>query len=167
MIGQQTTLGRTLRPRLRTDPQVLVVVAWLGLLLAFLVVAPLVLVLWFSFRTAGPGERGGTFTLSNYTETFLNPLTYELLLNTFWFSLGSIIIGLIIGVGVRVAHRAHEHPVPHLRVRVHRHQQRHAGEHVRHRVVLVLYPRTGLINQPFILWLGWTAGRSVRTTWGR
>ena len=54
MIGQQTTMGRTLRRGLRTDPQVLIVIGSLGALLAFLVVVPLVLVLWFSFRTGGP-----------------------------------------------------------------------------------------------------------------
>jgi iron(III) transport system permease protein len=158
MIGQQTTLGRTLRPRLRTDPQVLVVVAWLGILLAFLVVAPLILVLWFSFRTAGPGERGGTFTLSNYTETFLNPLTYELLLNTFWFSLGSIIIGLIIGVGFAWLIERTNTPMRTFGFVSIVINSAMPASMFAIAWVLVLYPRTGLINQPFILWLGWDRG---------
>jgi len=157
MIGQQA-IGRALRPRLRTDPQVLAGVAWLGALLAFLVLAPLVLVLWFSFRTAGPGERGGTFTLSNYVETFANPLTYELLRNTFWFSIGSIAVGLVIGVGFAWLIERTNTPLRNFGFVSVVINSAMPASMFAIAWVLVLNPRTGLVNLPFTALLGWDKG---------
>ena len=158
MIGQQTTVGRTLRQGLRTDPQVLIVIGSLGALLAFLVVVPLVLVLWFSFRTAGPGERGGTFTISNYVDTFLNPLTYELLINTFWFSVGSIIVGLIIGVGFAWLIERTNTPLRNFGFVSIVINSAMPAAMFAIAWVLVLNPRTGLVNLPFTAWLDWDRG---------
>ena len=157
MIGQQA-IGRALRPRLRTDPQVLAVVAWLGALLAFLVLAPLALVLWFSFRTAGPGERGGAFTLSNYVETFANPLTYELLENTFWFSIGSIAVGLVIGVGFAWLIERTNTPLRNFGFVSVVINSAMPASMFAIAWVLVLNPRTGLVNLPFTALLGWDKG---------
>ena len=156
MIGHMT--AARLRPRLRTDPQVAVLVSWLGLLLAFLVVAPLVLVLWFSLRSAGPGEGGGEFTLANYRETFGNPLTYELLLNTFWFSVGSIAVGLVIGVGFAWLIERTNTPLRNFGFVSIVINSAMPASMFAIAWVLVLNPRTGLVNLPFTAWLNWDKG---------
>ena len=156
MIGHMT--AARLRPRLRTDPQVAVLVSWLGLLLAFLVVAPLVLVLWFSLRSAGPGEGGGEFTLANYRETFGNPLTYELLLNTFWFSVGSIAVGLVIGVGFAWLIERTNTPLRNFGFVSIVINSAMPASMFAIAWVLVLNPRTGLVNLPFTAWLDWDKG---------
>lgn len=149
MIGQQTAGRRNWLQQRRLDSELLVVVGWLGLLLAFLVLVPLILVLWFSFRTAGPGQGEGAFTLSNYTETFLNPLTYELLLNTFWFSIGSIAVGLVIGVGFAWLIERTNTPLRNFGFVTVVINGAMPASMFAIAWVLVLNPRTGLINLPF------------------
>jgi iron(III) transport system permease protein len=156
--SQQSGLAR-LRTRFAVnDPQVFVVVLWLGALLAFLVVVPLILVLWFSVRTVGPGQPGGAFTLNNYRETFLNPLTYELLVNTFWFSLGSIFIGLIIGVGFAWLIERTNTPLRNFGFVSVVINGAMPASLFAIAWVLVLNPRTGLLNMPFTQLLDWDKG---------
>jgi iron(III) transport system permease protein len=156
--SQQSTLMR-LRLRLGiNDPQVLIVVGWLMALLGFLVVVPLVLVLWFSLRTVGPGQPGGAFTLNNYRETFLNPLTYELLVNTFWFSLGSIAIGLIIGIGFAWLIERTNSPLRNFGFVSVVINGAMPASMFAIAWVLVLNPRTGLLNMPFTQLLDWDKG---------
>ena len=156
MIGH--TAAARLRPRMRTDPQVVAVVSWLGVLMAFLVVVPLLLVLWFSLRSAGPGESGGEFTLANYRETFGNPLTYELLLNTFWFSVGSIVVGLVIGVGFAWLIERTNTPLRNFGFVSIVINSAMPASMFAIAWVLVLNPRTGLVNLPFTNWLDWDKG---------
>ena len=158
MLGQQTAGRRIRLPWRGTDPQVLIVVGSLGVLLAFLVLVPLILVLWFSLRTAGPGEPGGTFTLENYAETFLNPLTYELLINTFWFSLGSVIVGLIIGVGFAWLIERTNTPLRNFGFVSIVINSAMPASMFAIAWVLVLNPRTGVVNMPFTVLLDWDKG---------
>ena len=158
MLGQQTAGRRIRLPWRGTDPQVLIVVGSLGVLLAFLVLVPLILVLWFSLRTAGPGEPGGTFTLENYAETFLNPLTYELLINTFWFSLGSVIVGLVIGVGFAWLIERTNTPLRNFGFVSIVINSAMPASMFAIAWVLVLNPRTGVVNMPFTVLLDWDKG---------
>ena len=89
----------------RPDGRVVVLGAVTGLVL-YLTVIPLLVMFWFSIRTAGPGEAGGTFTLENYAEAYLNPTTYSLLANTAIFVAGSTMVGLYRRCGICVARRA-------------------------------------------------------------
>src|SRR4051812_35187055 len=84
--------------RLALDRENLIMLA-VGLLVAYITVIPLAVMIWFSIRTTGPAEVGGTFTLNNYIEAYLNPTTYQLLGNTFLFAGGSTILGMALGVG--------------------------------------------------------------------
>ena len=139
------------------DFEVLAVLGSLGALLAFLVVVPLVLVLWFSFRSGGPTEDGG-LTLQNYRDTFLNPLTYELMVNTLVFSFGSIIVGLIIGVGFAWLFERTDTPLRNFGFVTVVLNSAMPAALFAIAWVLVLNPRTGLINLPFTMWLGWDKG---------
>ena len=52
-------------------------------IIAYLVLAPIIFLLWSSFRTALPTPANpGLFTLRNYTFVYSNPATYTLFLNT-------------------------------------------------------------------------------------
>ncbi len=158
MIGQSAAGRLIRRPRLGADPQVLAVVGGLGALLGFLVLVPLVLVLWFSLRTTGPGERGGEFTLQNYANTFANPLTYELLVNTFWFSIGSIAVGLVIGVGFAWLIERTNTPLRNFGFVSIVINSAMPASMFAIAWVLVLNPRTGLVNLPFTVLLDWDKG---------
>ena len=71
--------------------------AGLFLLLAVLVGVPVVMVALMSLRTGFPGE-GGPLTLENYYEVYLDPATYEILLNTTYFAFASVAVTLIFAV---------------------------------------------------------------------
>src|SRR5215211_3496922 len=82
----------------RPDGRTVILAGVTGLVL-YLTVIPLLVMAWFSVRTAGPGELGGTFTLDKYAEAYLNPTTYRLLANTAVFVAGATLVGLSLGVG--------------------------------------------------------------------
>ncbi len=158
MRAPQITERYVRNPWRGTDPRLFAVVASLLALLAFLIVVPLVLVLWFSIRTNGPGEVGGSFTLSNYADTFLNPLTYELLINTFWFSLGSVAVGLSIGVGFAWLIERTNTPFRNFGFVAVVINGAMPASMFAIAWVLVLNPRTGVVNMPFTTLLGWDKG---------
>jgi iron(III) transport system permease protein len=66
-------------------------------LVVYLVVSPLGMLIYCSFRTVGPGDPG-PFTTVNYVRAFLSGQTYQLLFNTVKFSFVSLIIGVPLGV---------------------------------------------------------------------
>jgi iron(III) transport system permease protein len=72
---------------LRQDPQVLLI-AIIGLLIAYLSLSPTVMLLYGSFLSKPLGVPGD-FTLSHYINAYSDPLTYTLLLNSFAFAAGS------------------------------------------------------------------------------
>jgi iron(III) transport system permease protein len=63
----------------------------------YLVVIPLVFLLWTSFRTGQIGMPA-ELTVSNYARAYGNPATYELIQNTVLFALGSAGIALLLGI---------------------------------------------------------------------
>jgi iron(III) transport system permease protein len=65
-------------------------------IVAYLVLAPLTLLVLASFKSKQdilPFE-GAPFTLSNYADVYLDPYTYELLANTLTFGVGALAIGI-------------------------------------------------------------------------
>lgn len=70
-----------------------------GLVLAYLVVVPLVLMIASSFRPGGfPLDHG--FTLRHYTEAYGDPRFWGLLTTTLLFSLGSTVVALALGTAL-------------------------------------------------------------------
>jgi iron(III) transport system permease protein len=65
--------------------------------LLLLIGLPVAMVILMSLRTGFPGE-DLPFTLENFAEVYLTPRTYEVLLNTAFFAVGSIFITLLIAV---------------------------------------------------------------------
>ena len=63
----------------------------------YLVVIPLVFLLWTSFRTGQIGMPA-ELTFSNYVRAYANPGTYELMQNTLVFAFGSAAIALFLGI---------------------------------------------------------------------
>ena len=63
----------------------------------YLVVIPLVFLLWTSFRSGQIGMPA-ELTLANYVRAYANPATYELMFNTLVFALGSAAIALLLGI---------------------------------------------------------------------
>jgi iron(III) transport system permease protein len=66
-------------------------------LVVYLVIFPLGMLIYTSFRTVGPGEPG-PFTAVNYIRAYLDRETYSLLFNTFLFAAVALGIGLTVGV---------------------------------------------------------------------
>jgi len=63
----------------------------------YLIVIPLVFLIWTSFRTGHIGVPV-ELTVSNYARAYANPATYELISNTLVFALGSGAIALLLGI---------------------------------------------------------------------
>jgi iron(III) transport system permease protein len=68
--------------------------------IAYLVLAPIIFLIWSSFRTALPTPANlGSFTLRNYVFVYSNPATYTLFLNTAIFVTVCTTIALLLAVG--------------------------------------------------------------------
>ncbi|HEU4345847.1 MAG TPA: iron ABC transporter permease [Candidatus Binatia bacterium] len=65
--------------------------------LALLIGLPVAMVILMSLRTGFPGE-DVPFTLENFAEVYLTPRTYEILVNTLMFAVGSVAVTLLIAV---------------------------------------------------------------------
>lgn len=71
-----------------------------GAVVVFLVLGPLAMLLFSSFRATGnrlPFE-ATSFTLANYRTVVTSALTYKLLLNTVWYAAGSLALGMILAL---------------------------------------------------------------------
>ena len=71
----------------RRDPQ-LSVILFVGVVIAYLSLSPTVMLFYGSFRSKPLGVPGG-FTLAHYISAYADPLTYQLLFNSFIFAGGS------------------------------------------------------------------------------
>src|SRR5258706_10795918 len=71
----------------RRDPQ-LSVVLFVGVVIAYLSLSPTLMLFYGSFRSKPLGVPGG-FTLAHYISAYSDPLTYQLLFNSFIFAGGS------------------------------------------------------------------------------
>ncbi|MSP37151.1 MAG: iron ABC transporter permease [Deltaproteobacteria bacterium] len=74
----------------RRDPQ-LGVVWGIGLVIAYLSLSPTLMLFYGSFRDKPLGVPGG-FTLAHYVSAYSDPLTYQLLFNSFIFAGGSALL---------------------------------------------------------------------------
>ncbi|MCL4425513.1 MAG: ABC transporter permease subunit, partial [Firmicutes bacterium] len=64
----------------------------------FLVMIPLLMLVYSSFRTGRPGLPGGEYTLQNYLTAYTNKKSYEAILNSFGYAGGGTLISVIIAI---------------------------------------------------------------------
>ena len=74
----------------RRDPQ-LSVVLFVGVVIAYLSLSPTLMLFYGSFRSKPLGVPG-SFTLAHYVSAYADPLTYQLLFNSFIFAGGSALL---------------------------------------------------------------------------
>jgi iron(III) transport system permease protein len=67
-------------------------------LFSLLVVVHLVVVLWLGFTTAAPGDPAFAYSLSNFSEVFSDPRTWQVLGDTAVFGFVSLIVALAFGI---------------------------------------------------------------------
>lgn len=72
-----------------------VVVAVVGVIIAYLSLSPTLMLFYGSFRTKALGVKGD-FTLDHYINAYTDPLTYELFFNSFVFSTGSSLLATVL-----------------------------------------------------------------------
>lgn len=87
---------RGMAGRVTTAPWEKVIGIVVGVVVIFLVAVPLLMLVFSSFRSTGerlPFE-ATAFTLANYVQVFGSSTTYPVLLNSLWYALGSITLGL-------------------------------------------------------------------------
>lgn len=75
----------------------------LTLSLGVFVATPLALLILNSFRAVSVGDLGFQWThltLFNYVEAYSSPNTFAMLLNSFWFALGSMGVAMVFGCGL-------------------------------------------------------------------
>src|SRR5206468_545162 len=78
----------------RRDPQ-LAVVVFVGIIIAYLSLSPTLMLFYGSFLSKPLGVPG-KFTLSHYESAYADPLTYQLLWNSFIFAAGSSILSTVL-----------------------------------------------------------------------
>ena len=78
----------------RQDPQ-LIVITMVGVVIAYLSLSPTIMLLYGSFLDRPLGV-AGDFTLAHYIGAYTDPLTYQLLLNSFVFATGSSVLATIL-----------------------------------------------------------------------
>jgi len=64
---------------------------------AYLALVPVIILLYSSFRGAGPAGTGFVFTLKNYVEAYLDPEFYPLITNSVVYGIGSCLLTFFIG----------------------------------------------------------------------
>ncbi len=82
----------------RQDPQVAVIVV-VGVLIAYLSLSPTLMLLYGSFLSKPLGVPGN-FTFSHYIRAYADPVTYQLLLNSFIFAAGSSLLATMLAAVV-------------------------------------------------------------------
>ncbi len=140
------------------EPQYVIFVGGLGLILVLLVVVPLAILLFYSLWSVGPADSGGSFTLENYKKTFLSSTTYRLLYNTAVFGIGSVALGLVFGVSLAWIVERTNSPLRNFAFVVAIITAGIPPILYAMSWVFLLNPRTGVFNIPFTQWLGWKEG---------
>ncbi|HZD41175.1 MAG TPA: ABC transporter permease subunit, partial [Terriglobales bacterium] len=89
---------RALLPRIfdffRREPRIGVVVV-IGIIIAYLSLSPTLMLFYGSFLSKPLGVPG-SFTLANYVSAYSDPLTYQLLVNSFLFAAGSSLLATVL-----------------------------------------------------------------------
>ena len=75
----------------RREPQLTVVIC-VGIIIAYLSLSPTLMLFYGSFRSKPLGVPGAEFTLAHYLQAYNDPLTYQVLFNSFIFAAGSSIL---------------------------------------------------------------------------
>jgi iron(III) transport system permease protein len=140
------------------EPQYVIFVGGLGLILVLLVIVPLAILLFYSLWSVGPADPGGSFTLENYRKTFLSSTTYTLLFNTAVFGIGSVALGLVFGVSLAWIVERTNAPLRNFAFVVAIITAGIPPILYAMSWVFLLNPRTGVFNIPFTQWLGWREG---------
>ena len=79
----------------RREPHIGVVL-FVGLVIAYISLSPTVMLLYGSFLNKPLGVPAAQFTLAHYVRAYSDPLTYQLLVNSFIFAAGSSIIATLL-----------------------------------------------------------------------
>jgi len=79
---------------MRRDPQIAVIVA-VGVVIGYLSLSPTLMLFYGSFLSKPLGVPGD-LTLAHYVHAYTDPLTYQLLLNSFVFATGSSILATLL-----------------------------------------------------------------------
>ena len=140
------------------EPQYVIFVGGLGLILVLLVIVPLAILLFYSLWSVGPADSDGSFTLENYRKTFLSSTTYSLLFNTAVFGIGSVALGLVFGVSLAWIVERTNAPLRNFAFVVAIITAGIPPILYAMSWVFLLNPRTGVFNIPFTQWLGWKEG---------
>lgn len=85
--------------RQEMTPMTIVYIALFFFLLV-IVGGPLAFLIYGSFWSTAPFVEGGHFTFANYIETYLNPETYDLWVNTLIIATGTMIWANFLGIGM-------------------------------------------------------------------
>lgn len=79
----------------RREPQ-LAVVLFVGVIIAFLALSPTLMLFYGSFLSKPFGVPDAALTLANYKAAYTDPLTYQLLFNSFIFATGSSLLATVL-----------------------------------------------------------------------
>ena len=82
----------------RREPQI-AVVAFVGITIAYLSLSPTLMLFYGSFLSQPLGVPG-EFTLRNYFSAYSDPLTYQLLFNSFVFATGAAVISTLLAAAL-------------------------------------------------------------------
>lgn len=83
----------------RREPQ-LGVVLCVGIVIAYLSLSPTLMLFYGSFRSKPLGVPSAEFTLAHYLQAYADPLTYQLLFNSFVFAAGSSVLATILAAAL-------------------------------------------------------------------
>lgn len=82
----------------RREPQ-LGVVAFVAIIVAYLSLSPTLMLFYGSFRSKPLGVPGD-FTLAHYASAYTDPLTYQLLVNSFIFAGGAALVATFLAAAL-------------------------------------------------------------------
>lgn len=83
----------------RREPQLAVVVC-VGIVIAYLSLSPTLMLFYGSFRSKPLGVPSAEFTLAHYLQAYADPLTYQLLFNSFVFAAGSSVLATVLAAAL-------------------------------------------------------------------
>jgi iron(III) transport system permease protein len=66
--------------------------------ISLLILALIACVLWLSLRSGDPGDPDAVYSLANYSETFGDPFTWRVLVNTLQFALIALAVAMLFGL---------------------------------------------------------------------
>jgi iron(III) transport system permease protein len=142
-------------------------VAFYLFLFAFFVVTvigPMLLLFKGSFWTAGPFESGGHFTLEHYAETYFNPQTYFLFINTTVVAVGTTIFACTLGVGMAWVVARTNTPFRSWLIPMVLFPQLVPGYLVATSYIYILDPQIGFLSQILQSTIGWAP--TIYSFWG-